>query len=44
MLNYPEDANDKLKILNDELGKKPYKYGKNNYKSVGTINDTFPQK
>ena len=44
VLNYPEDANDKLKILNDELGKKPYKYGKNNYKSVGTINDTFPQK
>ena len=43
-LNYPEDANDKLKNLNDELGKKPYKYGKNNYKSVGTINDTFPQK
>lgn len=43
-LNYPEDTNGILKNLNEELGKKHYKYGTYNFKSVGAINDTFPQK
>lgn len=43
-LNYPEDANDLLKNLNEELGKKPYKYkiyNSDGLKSVDDINRSF---
>ena len=38
-LNYPEDANGILKNLNEELGKKSYKYNSNEFKKVDDIND-----
>ena len=41
MLNYPEDANDKLDRLNDELDKKPYIYNKDAMKSIDDINGAF---
>ena len=43
-LNYPEDTNDKLKNLNEELGKRPYKYkiyNSDGLKSVDDINRSF---
>ena len=41
ILNYPEDTNDKLKNLNDELGKKPYKYGKNYLNDLDRLNGAY---
>lgn len=44
MLNYPEDANDKLDKLDKKLDKKPYKYGKNYFKDLDKLNDEYLKK
>ena len=40
-LNYPEYVNDKLDRLNDELDKKPYKYGKNYLNDLDKLNGAY---
>ena len=40
-LNYPEDANDKLKNLNDELDKKPYKYKDDSCKNLDNLEKAY---
>ena len=41
MLNYPEDANDKLDKLEENLKKNPYKYGKDYLKDLDKLNDAY---
>ena len=43
-LNYPEDTNDKLDKLEENLKKNPYKYNNDEFKDLGRLNEAYLKK